>query len=227
MAANFTLALDTTAPAGVGITLAGGDASCASQVIEAAIACTDGDKTGYQMKIWGDVDESYDADVQADEGDSAWISYAATKNIKLSSGDESKTIYAKVRDDVYNASSQQSDSITLDTSIPVVTISSGPDVTKVSKVEGKDDCTFQFTVDTGFEEYKVKVVAASGSTHDTGTTILTTNGSSNMSGNAGSYPASTPITCVVNGADLEVASGGDGDKIVKVFVKDDAGNWSA
>ena len=47
-----------------------------------------------------------------------------------------------------------------------------------------------------------------------------------MSGEALNYPATTGITSVIDGRDLETASAGDGVKVVKVFVKDDAGNWS-
>jgi hypothetical protein len=39
--------------------------------------------------------------------------------------------------------------------------------------------------------------------------------------------ADASISCTINGADLETASSGDGAKIVKVFVKDASGNWSA
>lgn len=225
MANYFILTLDTTGPASPGILLEGGNTYATQQLIDAAISTGDGDTTGYQMKIWGDVDTSNDPDVQDTENNSNWISFASTKQIKLSAGDGNKTINVKLRDDVWNESSQASDSITLDTTRPVVSIS-GPDVNKISKVDGKDECSFSFQVDTTFDEYKVKYVASSGAAHDTGTQIGTANGSSNMSGNAGGYPASTPIDCIINGADLEIANAGDTAKTIKIFVKDQAGNWS-
>lgn len=225
MASYFSLTLDTTAVPNPSISLEGGATYASQQIVTATIGTSESPTTGFQMKIWGNVDTTYDANVQDTEGASAWITYATSKQIKLSSGDGSKTVYLKIRDDVYNASSQASDDIILDTTVPIVTIT-GPDVSKVSKVSGKDTCSFSFVSDTIFDEYVVKVVAASGNAHDSGTQIPITAGSSNMSGNAGDYPAATPINCSIKGADLETASSGDASKIVKVFVKDVAGLWS-
>ena len=56
--------------------------------------------------------------------------------------------------------------------------------------------------------------------------IPATAGSSNTSGSAGTYPAATNIQVTITGTDLETASPGDGAKIVKVFVKNEAGTWS-
>jgi hypothetical protein len=227
MASYFTVTLDTTAPAGVSISLAGGAATTNVQAITATIGTSDGDTTGYQMKIWGNVDESANANIQDAEGDSSWIAFSTSQSVTLSSGDGSKTVYVKVRDDVWNESAQQSDSITLDTSAPTPTLTSGPDVTRISKIAGKRTVTFSWQADVGFEEYKVKVVPATNSVHSAGTGLLTTNGSTNVSGSAGSYPAETPITTAIDGRDLDVASSGDGAKIVKVFVKDASNNWSS
>ncbi len=225
MANYFNLEKDTTAPAGVTISLAGGAQYATNQVIEATIGTSDEVTTGYQMKIWGDIDGTYDTDVQPLEADSNWISYATAKNIKLSATDGSKTVYLKVRDDVYNPCTEVSDTIILDTTLPVVNIT-GPDLSKISKQATKNVSSFSFTVDSIFDEYKVKVVSSSGAAHDTGDLIPTAGGSTNMSGSAGSYPASTPINCQINCIDLESASAADGVKIIKVFVKDTAGNWS-
>lgn len=222
----FNLVLDTTAPSGVSISLENGATYATGQIINAIIATSDPDTTGYQMKIWGDVDPSYDSNVQATEGASAWITYDTLKQIKLSEGDGNKTIYIKIRDDVQNVSAQASDTIALDTTPPIPNVTVGPDVTKVSKVSGKDACAFSFSADVQFEEYKVKVVPTSNSLHTAGTQIGSTNGSTNMYGNAGNYPANTNVDCIIKGADLEAASAGDGQKIIKVFVKDVAGNWS-
>ena len=60
---------------------------------------------------------------------------------------------------------------------------------------------------------------ATSSTHATGTAIGTTNGSTNMAA-TGSFAASTPISCTINGADLSAAvSGVNAAYIIKVFVK--------
>jgi len=219
----FNLTLDTTGPGLPSISFDSG-LYASTQVQNVTISTSDGDTTGYQMKIWGNVDITYDANVQDTEVGSAWITYATAKTIKLSATDGSKTVYLKIRDDVYNVSSETSDSITLDTSIPTVTVTSGPDVTKISKQTGKDTCAFSFQADQAGQAWKVKVVPATGSLHDAGTQIPITAGSTNMSG--GSVTANTPINCTIKGADLEVASAGDGAKIIKTFVQDTAGNWS-
>jgi hypothetical protein len=233
VANNFSLTLDTVAPAVPSISLAGGAAYTSSQTVTATISTADTPTTGYTMKIWGDLDLTQ---AKADglvggtatgtaESDALFISFVTSKSIKLSAGDGSKTIYCKIRDDVYNISAQASDAITLDTSVPTISIT-GPDVSKVSKQTGKDTCSFSFTSDTPFEEYKVKAVPATGSLQDAGTSIPTTAGSTNMAGSAGGYAASTPINCTIKGTDLETASAGDGAKIIKVFVRDAANNWS-
>lgn len=225
MANYFNLTLDTTAPASPAVIVNNYDAYTSSQLVTLIISTADTITTGYQMKIWGTVDTANDANVQATETASTWITYATSKAVKLATADGIKTVYLKIRDDVFNESAQTSDSITLDTTLPAVTISVAPDVTKVSKVSGKDACSFSFQVDTSFILYKVKVVSSTNATQDVGTQIPITAGSTNMSG-TGSFPAVTNINCTIKGADLETASIGDTTKIVKVFTKDSAGNWS-
>lgn len=221
MANFFTLTLDTTGPSNPLISLAGGATYATEKLLQATISTGDSVTTGYQMKIWGDVDISYDPNVQATEGASVWITYATSKQISLSSGDGSKNIYLKIRDDVNNESAQATDVIILDSTIPEVMIT-GPDVTRVSKKAGKNVASFSFQVDSSFIEYKVKVGAT---THDTGTLIGTANGSTNMSG-TGTWTSASVINSTINGADLEIASAGDGAKTIKVFVKDASGLWS-
>ena len=131
-----------------------------------------------------------------------------------------KTVYVKVRDDVCNETA----TITLDTSVPAVTII-GPDVSRISKTAPKNVATFSFTSDVAFTEYKIKVVPSKSSLHDAGTLIGTANGSTNMSA-TGTFKASTAISCKIYGKDLETASSGDGEKIIKVFVKNAHGTWS-
>ena len=226
MANYFTLTLDTTGPANPQIKIENGALFTTEQLVSCSISTSDPATVGYQMKIWGDVDKTHDTDVQDKEADSIWITFGASKQVKLSAADGSKTLYLKIRDDVHNPSAQSSASITLDTDAPAVTIS-GPDMSKISKQTGKDEASFSFQVDEIFDEYKVKVVASSAATHDAGVTIPTTGGSSNMTGDAGDYPKETAINCKIKGADLETASAGDGEKTIKVFAKDKSGLWSA
>lgn len=227
MAAHVSITLDTTAPGGVTVSVNSGDAATASRDVVLTISTTDGDTTGYQVKIYGDVDDAFaTSEYRAAEANAPWVSYATSKNVRLSTTDGSKTVKIKVRDDVGNASSEATDSITLDSTVPVVTVTAGPSAAKISKVTSFDTVTFDWEADDTFDEYKVKVVANSGAAHSTGTQVPTTAGSSNVAGSAGGYPAETTITTTVKGADLETASAGDGAKVVKVFVKDSTGNWS-
>lgn len=216
MSAYFNLTLDTTAPAGAGITINGGATATNNPLVALALSVSDGETNGYQMKIWG---------IAGAESESAaqWETFAASKQVTLPSGDGQKTVYAKFRDDVWNESAQVSASITLNTAVPVVTVL-GPDKAKISKVSGMDTSVFTFTTDVDVAEYKVCVVTEANATHTQGAQIGTDGGSENMSG--GPVTANSEVSCTVKAADLDAASSGDGVKIVKVFAKTDVGTWS-
>lgn len=218
MASFFNLTLDTLAPAGLAVVINDGAVCATSVVVTLKITLTDSDTTGYQMKIWG-------IEGAAVEDDAAWQTFTGSKSVTLSTGDGLKTVYLKVRDDVGNESAAVSDSITLNTAVPVVTVT-GPDRSKISKISGFDSTALSFICDVDFEEYKVCVVPAITSLQDAGIIIPVTNGSVNTSGAAGNYAANTAINVTIKGADLEAASTGDGVKIVKIFVKNVAGTWS-
>lgn len=218
MASFFNLILDTLAPSGVTLSINSGAQYTTTQEVLLSIATSDSNTTGYQMKIWG-------INGATNESDASWETFTTSKTVTLPTGDGLKTVSIKIRDDVYNESATATATITLNTVVPSVTIT-GPDVSKVSKVSPKNIATFSFVSDVDFEEYKVKVVPSNVSLQDAGVQIATTNGSVNMSGTSGNYKANTSIQCKINGADLEVASSGDGSKIIKVFVKNSAGTWS-
>jgi hypothetical protein len=224
MATTFTVTLDTTAPATVDIQINASAAYSAARDVVANISCSDGDTTGYQMKIWGDADLADNANIQDTEAASSWISYSATQSVKLSTGDGTKTLNVRVRDDVWNQSSSDSDTIVLDTTLPAPDISVPPDTTRVSKVSGKRTVNFSFTPDGDITEWKVKIVPSTNSLESAGTTVPETNGSTETTG--GALTGGTPQAVSLDGRDIELASSGDGSKIVKIFVKDAAGNWS-
>jgi hypothetical protein len=239
MGSYVTIKLDTQGPASPSVVIDSAQTYATDTLLDLAISCADTDKTGFTMKIWGDLDLAQaktdglvgGAATGTTEADAQWISYSATKQVKAAAGDGVKTIYLKIRDAVYNVSAQASDTITIDMTKPTVVVS-GPDQGTISKQAGKDTSILTFTVtttdgETTFLEYKVKVVPSGTSDHTAGVQIGTANGSSNVSGVAGNYANATPISVTIKGADLEAASADDGDKIVKVFVKDRAGNWSA
>jgi hypothetical protein len=224
MATNFTLTLDTTAPVITAANIAAGAAAITNRVTTMDTTVTGGDVS--QMKVFGTgIDVAADANVQATEGASTWVTYSASKAITLTTGDGSKSVSVKVRDDVGNESTISTDTVTLDTTAPVPNITVAASPTKISKIATFDTSTFQFQSDTAIQAWKVKVVPATNSVESAGTTIPTTAGSTNTTG--GSLAATTNQTVTIKGTDLETASAGDGSKIVKVFVQDTAGNWSA
>ena len=223
---NFIyITLDTTAPTNPSVKIAGDLIYTTSQLVELTVGTGDSSTTDYQMKIWGDVDVAHNSNVKNTEELSSWIPYSIKPQVKLSNGDGAKTINVKIRDDVHNASSIASDSIKLDTKIPTVTTTNA-DVAKISKVAGKDIFSFSFSSDKDIEEFKVKLVGLDNVTHDTGVTIPDTNGSINTSGKD-LITLSQVTTVTIKTADLVAAGAStDGQKIVKVFVKDALGNWS-
>lgn len=222
MASYFNLTLDTTAPSGLTLSINDGALYATSTAVTLKIEVSDGETTGYQMKIWG-------IDGVEDEGSASWESFAATKSVNLTSGDGLKTVYVKVRDDVYNETSAVNDTITLNTAVPVVTVT-GPDRAKISKIADRNQAVINFTSNVAFTEYKVCVVPQISSTESAGTVIPITNGSINTSGSEGNYPASENIQVTINGADLETVTLHDGSgetpDIIKVFVLSVAGIWS-
>lgn len=219
MASYFNLTLDTTAPTGVTLQINSGALYATSRPVTLTIGVSDEQTTGYQMKVWGDIDGA------SEETAASWETFATEKSVTLTTGDGLKTVHVKVRDDVGNESADVTDTITLNTAVPVVTVT-GPDKSRISKVSGFDTSIINFTSDVAFDEYKVCVVTANSSTQDSGMTIGSTHGSINTSGTSGDYPASENIQVTIKAADLEAASSGDGTKIVKVFVKTEAGIWS-
>jgi hypothetical protein len=229
MATNFTLTLDTTGPGSPSVTIEGGAAYSGDNTVDlTTISTSDGTTTGYQMKIYGDVDDSADqANYRAAEANAPWITFAGSKSgVVLSSGDGSKVVKIKIRDDVLNPSSEATDSITVDSTLPVPNITVAPDRTKISKIATRDTSTFTFQVSEDVQAWKVKVVPSSGSDHSSGTQIPTTAGSTGVSGTT--LAAATPQVVAIKGTDLETADAGDGAKVIKVFAQDsNTGIWSA
>ena len=219
MASFFNLILDTTAPQSIVLKINNGAQYTTSREVTLSITTQDESKTAYQMKIWG-------IDSVDSEGSANWETYNQSKTVNLTSGDGIKTIYVKLRDDVYNESAAVSSSITLNTGTPTVTIT-GPDVARISKKTGKNLSSFSFISNVDIIAWKVMVVESSDALNDTGTNIQIpiTNGSINMTGSTKTN-AGDSISCTINGTDLETASSGDGTKIIKVFVQNVAGTWS-
>ena len=215
MASYFNLTLDTLAPSITSFTINDGAAVTTSRNVTLKITSAD----AAAMKIWG-------IDGVANEASATWEAFSATKAVTLTSGDGSKTVYIKVRDSVYNESSASSDTITLSTAIPTITIT-GPDVSIISEQSGKNVATFSFQSSMALKAWKVKLVPSNSSAHDAGTQIPSTAGSTNMTGTT--LAANTSKQCTINGTDFSSAAGGvDGTYIIKVFGQASANDlWSA
>jgi hypothetical protein len=196
VAANFTLTLDTTGPAGVTAAIDAGNPWSIDFDVVLNVGTSDASTAGYQMKVWGDIDGG-----PTTEGAATWQTYNAALPVTVTTGDGLKTLNVRLRDDVWNESTVATDTITVDSTAPTLTL----------------------TPDDDIQAWKVKVVPTSGASHTQGAPIPTTNGSTNMSGGASGL--GVPINATIEGADLEIA-GVEGDNIVKAFVQDLAGNWS-
>lgn len=218
MASYFNVTLDTTAPSDVVLTINDGDVYTSSTAVKLTITLADEQTKGYQMKLWGVAGV-------LEEAGANWENFVHSKTVNLPGGDGLKIVFLKVRDDVGNESLTVSSSITLNTTVPVVTVT-GPDRSKISTAEGFQKAIINFTADVPFEAYKVCVVPTGSAQQEAGIPIPTEGGSINTSGAAGGYPASTNIEVTITGEDLECASPGDGVKVIKVFVCNASGIWS-
>lgn len=219
-----TITLDTQPPANPVISLASGATYTGTQSVVATLSTPSADVE--EMKLWGDVDLLDNLSVQDTEGNSSWVAYATTYALVLDSGDGLKTVFAKFRDDLGNETATFSDSIQLDTDIPVVEIVSGLTTDRVSKVSPHDVASLSWQCTHAFTDYMVRVVPAVTANRQMGSLIGTANGSANTSG-TGVFPADTPIVTTINAADLEAASPGDGPKIIKIFcLSSSTSEWS-
>jgi hypothetical protein len=228
---NVTIRLDTTPPSGVAVALDNGASFTSDDLVDVNItfdAPTDEANTSlWQMLIWSaDIDETYDAKVKATEATSGWITYQNPYQVRFAGTDGPKTVSIRLRDEVNNSSGISTATITMDTTKPIVTVTNA-DVGRISENEGKNLAHFSFTCDVAFVEYQVRVVGTAGDNHLSGTLIPVTAGSVNTSGTGTFSTATEPIPVTIHGTDLRTASTGDGPKIIKVFCRDDAGNWSA
>lgn len=228
---NVTVYLDTTPPSGLTVALDNGASFTSDELIDVNITFdtpTDNSNTAnWQMLIWGaEIDATYDVKVQTTEGASDWITYQNPYQVRVTATDGAKTISVRLRDEVFNTTGIQSQTITRDATKPVVTVTNA-DVPRISEIANKNLANFSFTCDVPFAEYQVRVVGTAGDNHLAGTLIPITVGSINTSGTGAFDTTTAPISVTIHGSDLKTASMGDGNKIIKVFCRDDAGNWSA
>jgi hypothetical protein len=222
---NFKLTLDTTAPIVLSATIDGGAPITSLSDLTIDTVLEDADTTGYQMKVWGDVDPEFDPNVQLTEEESTWVAFDPSFVAQASEGDGSKTIEWRIRDDVWNQTTVQSAEIEVNTDVPNIEVTAGPSPAKISKVATKNLSTFTFKSDVDLIDWQVKVVLVEGEDHDGGQGFLEeTNGSEKLNG--GTLEAGKNQTAKLSGADLQTAMAADGEYIIKVFGQGENGLWS-
>lgn len=228
MSASFTLTLDTTAPANPSLLINDGAAQTGDPTAWVTLSSPDvlsGARDVWQMKVWGDVNPMNDPAFTPQEADAQWITYTEQVPITLSAGAGRKHLYARLRDDVGNQTLPFTDFIDFDPTLPIVSITTAVDRSRISKVSPFDTATFIWQASTDYTDYEIRVVPSPGSPQQAGVAIGTTHGSLNT-GDAGGL-ANTPVTTTITGADLEAASPGNTTKVVKVFIRSTSGVWSA
>lgn len=100
---NFGIHLDTAAPSSPTFIINNGSGSSSDQLVTAHFAHADYPvRAGYQIKIWGSVDTSYDPYIKTTEAASQWVAFSPTRMLKLSQYNGDKNLHAKIRDDVWN-----------------------------------------------------------------------------------------------------------------------------
>lgn len=223
MASYIQFYLDTLAPASVVLTA---PANSGSLTVGVNASTSDGTTTGYTMKIWG-AGVSANAVAGTTKANAPALAFTtATQNV-LFTAEGSQVLNLAVYDDVGNETLATPVTINIVTSLATVTVSNitGGNTThdRFSTNSPYNVLSFNFTASQDYSEWKVLRVSATGSTQDTGTAIGTTNGSTNVAGTA-TVTAGTVKSVTINMLDLPTQV--NENKILKVFVKNLAGNWS-
>ena len=233
MANYINIILDTIGPSGVSVKINGDADKAITTAVTLAIACADTDLTGYQMKIWGT------ADVPT-ETDAIWETYQTTKNVTLSSGDGLKTVYVKVRDDVWNESATASDTITLYEKVPSI-VSFSVTSSRISLVNGKNIISGAFYADENVDAVKLMIVDNVNARHDSPSNIaIPKNAGSELYDDNNDATESEAVlelegrvnkeigfNYTIHASDIVAVAPGDCVKILKAFVRSaETGNWS-
>ena len=233
MANYINLTLDTVGPQGVTLLLNNGETVTTSNAIEWKVSCADTDTTGYQMKMWGTA-------ACPTEEKATWETFISSDMSLIRNAAGLKTIYVKLRDDVYNESATISATINYVKDRPTV---QGLFVSpaKLSLIDGKNVAAGGFNFNETIDAVKIMIVSDVNATYDnpSNISIPTTNGSSmwddltvdpyNISTLESeiAVPPEIPVGFYINAKDISAVAPGDGVKIIKVFVRSAlSGLWS-
>lgn len=103
-----------------------------------------------------------------------------------------------------------------DTTAPGAITVTNVTTSKLSRVIGKDSTDVTFTADEAFVEYMLRKVAADTDTSLMGTLI-----------EQATVASRTSHTTTLTDDEVIAAGASEGNNLVKVFVRDAAGNWSS
>jgi len=230
MASFLNLYLDLQAPGGVTLSA---PASSGTLTVSVTGGCTDTDKTGYTMKFWG-VGVTTNAVAGATEATAPALTYDALAHTITFGAEGSKTLYFAVYDSVGNKSVEATAAINIITSLPTVTIDQitggvspnlpSNDAGRFSTNSGFRTLSFRFSPTMDITEWRIRRVLSTSALYTDGTneTLNTTNGST--VGAVETISAGGFKSVTIDMRDIPTQT--TGAKILKVFVKNLAGNWS-
>ena len=233
MSNYINLTLDTLGPQNVSAILNNGEHVTTENTVRYTVTCSDSDTTDYQIKIWG-------TETCPDESDAEWQTFVSSGSVLVSNSNGLKTIYFKLRDDVFNESETATATITFAKERPSI---QGLFVSpvKLSLMDKKNVASGGFNFSEAIDAIKIKLVSDVNASHDdpSNISIPTTNGSAMWDDlSADSYNTSTldyeitlpnalSVGFYINAKDIASVAPGDGVKIVKFFVRSAAsGLWS-
>ena len=237
-----TIYYDASGPTLASISINSGAEKSGSTGVLVSFNVSPSDAYVSEFLVWGDLANGETSKSLAEAG-AGWVAFdvMGTPNESLqylTIGDGIKSLTAVVRDDLANESSDESDSIELDQTAPIVQIQSGPTPSKISLVSGFDTSVFSWyweAVGTDVGEtglYQIEV-GTNASGMGFGTVIPTTGGSENITGSLAAAGTGTPesaaadtgnhILTTVKGADLD-AAGAEGSNRVNIYISDNVGN---
>lgn len=230
MASFLNLYLDLQAPAGVTLSA---PANSGTLAVSVTGACTDTDKTGYTMKFWGTgvVTNAVAGDTEAN---APALPFDTNPHTVTFASEGSKTLNFAVYDTVGNRSTPATAGINITTSLPSITIDQvtggqnpnlgANDAGRFSVQTGYRTLSFRFSPNIEIREWKILRVPSTSALHDNvgNQTIGTTNGST--VGAVETILAGGFKTVTIDMRDMpnQVTEA----KIIKVFGKNVAGNWS-
>lgn len=225
--------LDTQGPQDVSVVLNDGAYVTTEKTVRYTVTCSDPDTTDYQIKIWG-------TETCTEESDANWQRFVRSGSFTVDDTTGLKTIYFKLRDDVYNESATVSATINYIKERPVIqNLFVTP--AKLSFADKKNVASGGFNFSETIDAVKIKIVADVNASHDdpSNISIPTTNGSAMWDDlNTDSYdirtleheitiPSIMTVGFYINAKDLAAVAPGDGVKIIKIFARSAmSGLWS-